>query len=80
MNCGLQSVNPTFSSTHLWLSQLQLVSILPTPHAEQSCLCLAELVKLEYSRREVPWSGNSSSLASLCLSVQWVPGQSLVHF
>lgn len=56
MNCGLQSVNLTFPCTHLWPSQLQLVSILSMPHAKQSCLCLAELVKLEYSRRGVPWS------------------------
>lgn len=43
MNCGLQSVNPAFPPTHLRPSQLQLPSVHPTLHAEQSCLCPAEL-------------------------------------
>lgn len=58
MNCGLQSMNPSFPLTHLWPSQLKLLSILPTFQAEQSYLCPAEFFKIESSRRGVLWAGN----------------------
>lgn len=58
MNCGLQSMNPSFPLTHLWPSQLKLLSILPTFHAEQSYLCPAEFFKIASSRRGVLWVGN----------------------
>lgn len=54
MDCGLQSVNPTFPPTHLWPGQPQLLPFLHTPHAEQSCLCPAMFGKPESSRRGVP--------------------------